>query len=45
MNFARIKRRLGVPPGAPLIQCMRLNRDYISPQCKAGIMNLLNGGG
>jgi hypothetical protein len=32
---------LGVPPGPPLIQCMRLNKDYISPQCKAGIMNLL----
>jgi len=32
---------LGVPPGPPLIQCMKLNKDYISPGCKAGIMDLL----
>ena len=33
---------LGVQPGGGrVIQCLKLNKDYVSPQCKAGIINLL----
>jgi len=33
---------LGVPPGSgQIIQCLKLNKDYLSPECRAGIANLL----
>ena len=33
---------LGVQPGGGrIIQCLKLNKDYLSPECKAGIMDLL----
>jgi hypothetical protein len=37
---------LGVQPGGGrIIQCLKLNKDYLSPECKAGIINLLMSGG
>jgi hypothetical protein len=37
---------LGVQPGGGRVaQCLKLNKEYLSPECKAGIMNLLMSGG